>query len=55
MDTLDAMRVFVAVVERNGFSAAAQALDMSTAGVTRQIAALESACPRACSTAPRAG
>lgn len=41
MDTLDAMRVFVAVVERNGFSAAAQALDMSTAGVTRQIAALE--------------
>lgn len=41
MDTLDAMRVFVAVVERNGFSAAAQALDISTAGVTRQIAALE--------------
>ncbi|MEG2803030.1 LysR family transcriptional regulator [Stenotrophomonas sp.] len=41
MDTLEAMRVFVAVVERNGFSAAAQALDMSTAGVTRQVAALE--------------
>ncbi|WP_313348210.1 LysR family transcriptional regulator [Stenotrophomonas sp.] len=41
MDTLEAMRVFVAVVERNGFSAAAQALDLSTAGVTRQIAALE--------------
>ena len=41
MDTLDAMRVFVAVVERNGFSATAQALDMSTAGVTRQVAALE--------------
>ncbi|MGE6332320.1 LysR family transcriptional regulator [Stenotrophomonas sp. NPDC077659] len=41
MDTLDAMRVFAAVVERNGFSAAAQALDMSTAGVTRQVAALE--------------
>lgn len=41
MDTLDAMRVFVAVVERNGFSAAAQALDLSTAGVTRQVAALE--------------
>ena len=39
MDTLEAMRVFVAVVERNGFSAAAQ--DMSTAGVTRQVAALE--------------
>ena len=41
MDTLDAMRVFVAVVERNGFSAAAEALGISTAGVTRQVAALE--------------
>ena len=41
MDTIDAMRVFVAVVERNGFSAAADALDMSTPAVTRQVAALE--------------
>jgi len=41
MDTLQAMRVFVAVVERNGFSAAAEALQMSTPGVTRQVAALE--------------
>lgn len=41
MDTLEAMRVFVTVVERNGFSAAADALDMSTASVTRQVAALE--------------
>ena len=41
MDTIDAMRVFVAVVERNGFSAAADALDVSTAAVTRQVAALE--------------
>ncbi|MCL7715309.1 LysR family transcriptional regulator [Stenotrophomonas mori] len=41
MDTLDAMRVFVAVVERNGFSAAAEALELSPAAVTRQIAALE--------------
>lgn len=41
MDTLEAMRVFVAVVERNGFSAAAEALDISTAAVTRHIAALE--------------
>jgi DNA-binding transcriptional LysR family regulator len=41
MDTIDAMRVFVAVVERNGFSAAADALNLSTAAVTRQIAALE--------------
>ena len=41
MDTLDAMRVFVAVAERNGFSAAADALDLSTASVTRQVAALE--------------
>lgn len=41
MDTIDAMRVFVSVVERNGFSAAADALDISTAAVTRQVAALE--------------
>lgn len=41
MDTLDAMRTFVAVVDRNGFSAAATALDQSTARVTRQIAWLE--------------
>lgn len=41
MDTLDAMRVFVAVAERNGFSAAAEALGISTAAVTRQVAALE--------------
>ncbi|ASL01794.1 hypothetical protein XcvCFBP7113P_16875 [Xanthomonas citri pv. vignicola] len=31
MDTLDAMRVFTAVAERSGFSAAADALDRSTA------------------------
>ncbi|MDQ1094813.1 DNA-binding transcriptional LysR family regulator [Xanthomonas sacchari] len=41
MDTLDAMRVFVAVVDRNGFNAAAEALGMSTASVTRQVAFLE--------------
>ena len=41
MDTLEAMRIFVAVVERNGFSAAAEALGISTAAVTRHIAALE--------------
>ncbi|MBV6840215.1 LysR family transcriptional regulator [Xanthomonas euvesicatoria] len=41
MDTLDAMRVFAAVAERSGFSAAADALDRSTASVTRQVAALE--------------
>ncbi|KMM73926.1 LysR family transcriptional regulator [Xanthomonas sp. NCPPB 1128] len=41
MDTLDAMRVFVAVVDRNGFNAAAEALGMSTASVTRQVAWLE--------------
>lgn len=41
MDTLDAMRVFAAVAERNGLSAAADALDRSTASVTRQVAALE--------------
>ena len=41
MDTLDAMRVFVAVTEKGGFSAAAKALDLSTASVTRQVAWLE--------------
>ena len=41
MDILDAMRTFVAVVDRNGFSAAATALGQSTARVTRQIASLE--------------
>lgn len=41
MDTLDAMRTFVAVVDRNGFSAAAAALGQSTARITRQVAALE--------------
>lgn len=41
MDTLQAMRVFAEVAEKNGFSAAAQALGISTASVTRQIAWLE--------------
>ena len=41
MDTLDAMRTFIAVVDRNGFSAAADVLGQSTARVTRQIAWLE--------------
>ncbi len=41
MDTLDCMRVFAAVVERQGFSAAAEALQLSTASVTRQVAYLE--------------
>jgi DNA-binding transcriptional LysR family regulator len=41
MDTLEAMRVFVAVAERNGFSTAAEALNLSTASVTRLVAALE--------------
>lgn len=35
------MRVFAAVAEKNGFSAAADALELSTASVTRQVAALE--------------
>ncbi|WP_045728666.1 LysR family transcriptional regulator [Xanthomonas sp. GPE 39] len=41
MDTLEAMRVFVAVVDRNSFNAAADALGLSTASVTRQVAWLE--------------
>lgn len=41
MDTLQAMRVFQKVVDLDGFAAAARALDMSAAGVTRMLAALE--------------
>lgn len=41
MDTLHGMRVFVQVVERGSFTAAAQALDLSTAQVSRLIADLE--------------
>ena len=42
MDRLDAMRVFVAVVESKGFSAASRALSMPLATVSRKIAELES-------------
>ena len=35
------MRVFQKVIDEGGFAAAARALDMSSAGVTRQIADLE--------------
>lgn len=41
MDTLHAMRVFVQVVERGSFTAAAQTLDLSTAQVSRLITELE--------------
>lgn len=41
MDTLHAMRVFVQVVERGSFTAAARTLDLSTAQVSRLIADLE--------------
>ncbi|MGG2399364.1 LysR family transcriptional regulator [Pseudomonas sp. SH1-B] len=41
MDTLHGMRVFVQVVERGSFTAAAQALDLSTAQVSRLISDLE--------------
>jgi DNA-binding transcriptional LysR family regulator len=41
MDTLHGMRVFVQVVERGSFTAAAQVLDLSTAQVSRLIADLE--------------
>ena len=42
MDRLDAMRVFVAVVDSKGFSAASRALSMPLATVSRKIAELES-------------
>ncbi len=41
MDALHAMQVFCAVVEENGFSAAARRLDLSNAAVSKHVAALE--------------
>ena len=41
MDRLDAMRVFIAVAEEQGFSSAARRLAMSPPSVTRAVAALE--------------
>jgi DNA-binding transcriptional LysR family regulator len=41
MDRLDAMRLFIQVVEMGSFSAAAQRMNMARSVVTRQIAALE--------------
>jgi DNA-binding transcriptional LysR family regulator len=41
MDRLQSMRVFQRVVDEGGFAAAARALDMSPAGVTRLISDLE--------------
>lgn len=41
MDTLSAMKVFAQVVDSGSFARAADALDMSNAAVTRQVAALE--------------
>lgn len=55
MDTLDAMRVFTAVAERSGFSAAADALDRSTAASPARLPRLNSGSAPACSTAPPAG
>ena len=41
MDKLQAMHVFRSVVDEGGFAAAARALDMSPAGVTRYVSELE--------------
>mgnify|MGYP002720367486 FL=1 len=41
MDRLMSMRVFQTVIDEGGFAAAARALDMSSAAVTRLIADLE--------------
>lgn len=41
MDRLQSMRVFQRVVDEGGFAAAARALDMSPAGVTRLVSDLE--------------
>ena len=41
MDRLDAMRVFAAVADEQGFAAAARRLRLSAPAVTRAVAALE--------------
>jgi DNA-binding transcriptional LysR family regulator len=41
MEQFSALQVFISVVDRGGFSAAGQALGISTSAVSRQIAALE--------------
>jgi DNA-binding transcriptional LysR family regulator len=41
MDRLQSMKVFQRVIDEGGFASAARALDMSPAGVTRMVAALE--------------
>ena len=41
MDRLDAMQVFVAVADLQGFAPAARKLGLSPSGVTRLVAALE--------------
>jgi DNA-binding transcriptional LysR family regulator len=41
MDVLNAMKIFRAVAERGGFSAAAASLGLSKASVSKQVAALE--------------
>lgn len=41
MDRLMSMRVFQKVIDEGGFAAAARALDMSPAAVTRLVADLE--------------
>lgn len=52
VDTLQGMRVFARVVDSGSFTSAAQALDLSTAQVSRLISDLRRTCRRACCTAP---
>ena len=52
MDMLHAMRTFARVVECGSFAAAANALDISAAQVSRIVAELETSCRPACCTAP---
>lgn len=42
MDRFEALRTFIAVVDHAGFAAAARALDLAPAAVTRRVAELES-------------
>lgn len=54
MDRITAAEVFVAIVESGSMIAAAEALDMSRAMVTRYLAQMEQWAGRVYCTAPRA-
>ncbi len=54
MDRIEAMTVFVAVADLQGFAPAARKLGLSASAVTRMVAALEERLAPACCSGPRA-